>query len=89
MPKIPVYGCEELKRCLIVLGFTIDESLGKGGHALAKHPTKKPTHGQAPYITIRGLKEYADPNFRSTIVKQIVCFGFTRDEVIEALNRSK
>ncbi len=71
------------------MGFTIDESKGKGGHALAKHPTKTPTSGQRPYITIKGDKEYGDPFFRSTIVREIMAFRFTRDEVIEAINNNK
>lgn len=86
MPKLPVFGCEELKKCLQKLGFIIDESRGKGAHALTIHPTKRPTGGQAPYITIRGLKEYGDPGFRSRVVNEIRQFGFTRDEIIEALS---
>lgn len=86
MPKIPVYGCVELETALNILGFIIDKTRGKGGHSIAKHPTRKPTGGQAPYVTIRGLKEYADPNFRSLIVNQIRQFGFSRKEVIDALN---
>lgn len=86
MSKLPVFGCDELKKCLVILGFTIDENRGKGGHALAKHETKKPVEGQAPYITVRGLKEYADAGFRSMIVNEIIRFGFTRDEIIDALS---
>ncbi|OGM31653.1 hypothetical protein A2803_04460 [Candidatus Woesebacteria bacterium RIFCSPHIGHO2_01_FULL_44_21] len=89
MPKIPVFGSPELKTALSELGFTIDETRGKGGHSLAKHPSKKPSGGQAPYITIRGLKEYSDPNFRSMIVNQVRQFGFTRDEIINALSGRK
>lgn len=81
-----MYGCKELERALVILGFEIDSDRGKGGHKLAKHPTLKPVRGQAPYITIKGLKEYASADFRSMVVKEIVSFGFTRDRVIAALN---
>jgi len=47
---------------------------------------RKPVGGQAPYITIRGLKEYADIGFRLMIVNQIIRFGFTREEIIKALS---
>ncbi len=86
MPKLPVFGCEEFKAALVSLGFEVDESRGKGGHAIAKHPTLKPIEGQAPYITVRGLKEYADPGFRSALVNEVRKFGFSRDQVIDALS---
>ncbi len=89
MPKLPVYGCGELKGALKDLGFKIDESKGKGGHAKATHPTRKSTNGQAPFIIVRGLKEYADPYFRGRVVNEIVCFGFMRAQVIEAINNNK
>ena len=86
MSNLPVFGCEETKKALKDLGFTIDESKGKGGHAKATHPTRKSTNGQAPYVIIRGLKEYGDAFFRSHLINEIRCFGFTRDEVIKAIN---
>lgn len=89
MPKIPVFGYAELETALSNLGFIIDKTRGKGGHSIAKHPTRKPTGGQAPYITIRGLKEYGDPDFRSMIVNQIRQFDFTREEIIDALRGQK
>lgn len=88
MPKLPVFGCRELTGACKDLGFNIDYQSGKGGHALAKHPTKNPTNDQRPFITIKGDKEYGDPNFRSSLVNQIVAFGFTREEVIEAINNN-
>lgn len=89
MPRLPLYGCYELKGALKDLGFEIDESKGKGGHAKATHPTRKSTNGQAPYVIIRGLKEYADPFFRSAVIREIIAFGFTREEIIETINNNK
>lgn len=85
MPKLPLFGSQELIKALKKLGFEIDESRGKGGHYLAKHPEIKPGHGQRPFITIRGMKEYGDPGFRSKVINEIRAFGFSREEIIEAL----
>jgi len=86
MPRIPIYGCKELENALVILGFKIFTGRGKGGHKLAKHLTLKPIGYQAPNITIRGLREYGSADFRSDVVKEIMAFGFTRDQVIAALN---
>ena len=89
MAKLPLFGCEEFKKALKYLGFEIDESRGKGGHALAKHHSKKSSLDQRTFITIKGDKEYYDPSFRGLLVRQTVAFGFTRDEVIAAINKFK
>ena len=89
MPKLPVYGCSELECALKKLGFTIDKTRGKGGHSLAKHPTKTNGSKVRSFVTIKGDKEYFDPNFRSAIVNEIRAFGFTRDEVIAAIESCK
>lgn len=81
----PVYGRNELVRCLTRLGFVIDESKGKGAHAKAIHPTRQAVNEQAPYVIVRRLKEYKDPNFRSQIVKEILSFGFSKEEIIDSL----
>lgn len=88
MPKLPVFGSRALEGACRDLGFDIDYQSGKGGHALAKHPTRNPSHGQRPFITIKGDREYGDPNFRSMLVREIMAFGYTRDEVIEAINNN-
>lgn len=85
MPKIPVFGCVELKRALKDLGFSIDETRGKGDHDLGFHPTLKPVQGQKPFITIPNWKEYADPNFRGQIVTEIFRFGISKQDIIDAL----
>jgi len=89
MPKLPVFGRKGLTGACKDLGFTVELDKGKGGHALAKHPTKKPTNDQRPFVTIKGDKEYHDPNFRSALVNQIVNLGFTREEVIKAINNNR
>lgn len=86
MPKLPVYGCDALKCALKSLGFEIDESRGKGGHSLGKHPTKTNGSKFRPFVTIKGDREYGDPNFRGAIVREIMAFGFTREEVINAID---
>jgi predicted RNA binding protein YcfA (HicA-like mRNA interferase family) len=86
MPKPPVYGCSELKCALKKLGFIIDETRGKGGHALAKHPTRTNGSKVRPFVTIKGDKEYFDPKFRSAIIREIMAFKFTKREVTEAIN---
>jgi predicted RNA binding protein YcfA (HicA-like mRNA interferase family) len=86
MPRIPVFGSAVLEKALKLLGFVIYTDRGKGGHTLAKHPKLKPNLPQAPYITIRSMKEYGSADFRAILVREIVAFGFTRNQVINALN---
>lgn len=88
MPSLPNFGCFKLKRACLKLGFEIREDRGKGGHILAVHPTTKPAKGQLPHITIPSWKEYDDPKFRSKIIREIQKFGFTRDEIIRAINKA-
>lgn len=88
MPKLPSFGCFKLEKACRALGFEIYGDRGKGGHKLAKHPTRKPAHGQMPHITIPGWKEYDDPGFRSKVINEIRAFGFTRDEIIKAINKA-
>lgn len=89
MSNIPVFGSKELEKALKILGFEIDDSRGKGGHKLAEHPTKKPHSGQASFVTIRGLKEYSDPNFRKAVINEIKKFDFTEEEILLALRGKK
>lgn len=42
MPNIPVFGRRQYEKALKILGFTICEDKGKGGHGLAKHSSRKP-----------------------------------------------
>lgn len=87
MPKLPVFGYQEALKAVQILGFVVDFGRGKGSHSLAEHPTRKPiVVRQRPCITIPHWKEYSDPNFRSKFVNEIRAFGFTKNEVIDALN---
>jgi len=88
MSKLPNFGSAKLEKVCKYLEFEIYDDRGKGGHKLAKHPTRKPTSGQMPHITIPSWKSYDDPNFRSKIVREIMTFGFTRDEIIKAINKA-
>lgn len=90
MSNIPVFGKKQAERALTILGFEIYEDRGKGSHGLAKHPTKKPTPDR-PFrnITIPHYKTYDDPGLRSDFVKQIMSFGFTREQVLTALRGKK
>lgn len=90
MSNIPTFGEHEAKKALLILGFEIYEDRGKGGHKLAKHPSRKPNiPRQYPFITIPSWKEYADKGFRKDFIKEIMCFGFEEQEVIMALKGKK
>ena len=89
MPNTPVFGCKELEKALTILGFDIYEGRGKGGHKLAKHPSRTTVEGQAPFITIRGLKEYGDITFRKTIINEIKKFKYSEAEILLALKGKK
>lgn len=87
MPRMPVFGYDGACAGLILLGFIIDKTRGKGDHDLAMHPTKKPNYErQRPFVTVPHWKEYGSPSFRSDFIREIMAFGFTRDEVIRAIN---
>lgn len=86
MPKMPVFGFREAEVGLKALGFILDETRGKGDHALASHLTKRPNfERQRPFITVPHWREYSSRDFRSDFMREIMAFGFTRDEVISAL----
>ena len=90
MGSIPVFGEKEAKKGLQKLGFSIDESKGKGGHAKAFHRTRKPNPiRQRPFIIIPKRREFGDPGFRSDFLKEVIAFGFTKEEVIWALQGKK
>ncbi len=92
MPSIPVFGRKQAEKGLKILGFEIYEDRGKGGHGLAKHPTRKPDPlRQIANITIPHTKNKAfdDPNLRSDFVKEVMAFGFTKEQVIAALTGKK
>ncbi len=84
--NIPVFGTKTAKKALLKLGFIIDEKMGKGSHSIAKHPSRKPTDitVQRPFITIPNKREYYVPA-RNGFIKQVMLFGFSKDEVWEAL----
>lgn len=86
MGSIPVFGDKELEKACILLGFDIFSDRGKGGHKLAKHPTRKPlTPRQYPHITIQRAKEFITKDYRKKIIKEIMEFNFTEEQVIVAL----
>ncbi len=86
MGSIPVFGDKELEKACILLGFTILDDRGKGGHKLAKHPTRKPlTQRQYPHITIQRAKEFITKDYRKKIIREIMEFKFTEEQVIAAL----
>ena len=88
MAIIPVFGTKQFCKCLTKLGFEIFDNRGKGGHKLAKHPTKKPQPDrQIRNITIPHTQTgtYDDPRFRKTLIKQVCAFGYTEKEVLENL----
>lgn len=87
MDTTPVFGDREAKKALKKLGFIISESKGKGSHAKATHPNRKPApERQRPFIIIKKRKEYSKP-FREDFIKEIMAFGFTKDEVIKAFRK--
>ena len=84
---MPVFGYDKACRALKSLGFVIDKTRGKGDHDLAFHPSKKPNpQRQRPFITVPHWKEYASRNFRAAFIREIIAFGFTRDEVIKVFS---
>lgn len=90
MGQIPTFGDKELTKACILLGFIIFEDRGKGGHKLAKHPTRKPvTPRQYPHITIQGGREYRTLDYRQAIIREIMQFNFTKEQVINALKGKK
>lgn len=78
---------KDLEKCLIRLGFEKNRRVGIGKHvATYGHPTKKPANSpQRPFITIPSKID--DPNFAKSIVKQIMAFGFTENEVKSACGK--
>ena len=90
MGSIPTFGEREAKKGLKILGFDIYDDRGKGGHQLAKHPSKKPlVPRQYPHITIPSWQEYKDKDFRKQFIKEIMAFDFEENEVIMALKGKK
>lgn len=84
--NIPVFGTKKTLKALRSLGFDIETKKGKGSHVIAKHPSKRPQDLtiQRPFITIPNRKEFFT-SARAGFVKQAMLFGFTREEVLEAL----
>ena len=86
MGQIPTFGEKELTKACIILGFMIFDDRGKGGHKLAKHPTRKPINPREyPFITIQGGKEYKTLDYRQKLIREIKEFGFTKEQIILAL----
>lgn len=90
MAVLPVFGRVKFERALKTLGFEILYDRGKGGHALAKHPTLKPNPiQQIANITIPRYKTYDDPKLRKEIVNVIKSYGFSEEEFTLALKGKK
>lgn len=84
MTPLPSFGQRGAKKLCRNLGFSIDDTKGKGGHCKATHPTKiaKDSHGRTTkFIIIRGKKEYSK-HFRELLIKELKNFGFSEDEII-------
>lgn len=76
----------EFERCLLRLGFTRNYRVGQGDHvATYGFPGRKPTPPQIPLITIPHKMD--DPDFRKVLVKQIMAFGFSKNEVMRACGK--
>lgn len=85
MTPLPSFGHRGAKKLCNNLGFIIDESKGKGGHAKAKHPTKiaKDSSGRTTnFIIIPRRKEYSK-HFRELFIKEIKNFGYSEKEIID------
>ena len=84
--ETPSFGTRKFAKALKKLGFVIDRSKGKGSHAKAIHPTRKPlTANQPPFIMIQHIQgDYHKP-FREDLMKELENFGFTRKEILKAL----
>lgn len=92
MAVLPVFGRVKFERALKTLGFEILYDRGKGGHALAKHPTLKPNPSQQiANITIPHTKSknYDDPRLRSEIVKIMKSYGISEEEFFLSLKGKK
>lgn len=80
MGHYPPDKAKGLVKCLERLGFQKKQRVGKGKHvATYCYPGRTANNTQRPYITIP--HKIDDPDFARAIVKQIMAFGFTEDEV--------
>jgi len=90
MGSIPTFGERQAKKGLKLLGFEIFDDRGKGGHSLAKHPTRIPDPArQRANIAIPHRKDFGDPRFRNDFIKEVMAFGFSREDVLFALKGKK
>lgn len=90
MAIVPPFGQREAIQALKLLGFTVTTTGGKGSHAKAKHSTKIPSKDtyQRPLLTIPHRREFGSIA-RKAFIKQVTAFGFTPDEVVQALHGKK
>ena len=72
MPSLPIIKTEKLIRVLRSIGFTVDETKGKGSHAKA--------YGKSGTFTIIP-KNLDAPKTRSSIAKFLISEGVNIEEV--------
>ncbi len=85
--RLKAFGSKELVRCLTNLGF-IPLKQHATSHQKYIPPKGKSVSnpGQRSFIIVQtGQREY-DPHARTRYIRQIMNFGFTQVEVIEAMN---
>jgi len=77
MTSIPSFNARECIHALNQLGFSIDYSKGKGGHAKAYAPISiQITQGQRPFIII--------PH---AITRELKHMGISKEQFLEALKK--
>ena len=88
MAVTPKYGSRELTRCLESLGFTLRRKQSGTSHVKYDPPSHvKANPGERSFIIVQlNIKNY-DSNACSRWINQIKAFGFSREEVINALTK--
>ncbi len=82
---IPDFDAKKFVKALVKLGFS--DANGGNHQYKFKHPTKTPTDGARPFFVFpHDIKR--DKHFQKALVKTlIVTWGFSEDEVFEALGK--
>ena len=86
--QVPNFTSKEYEEALRYLGFQIDDTKGKGKHNKAKVPrTVKISPGQRNFIMIPNDKN-PGPDLKARLIRELLQFGFTKEQLIEALKNS-